>query len=98
MYLLTYFRDGKPCSNKYSKVYFDTGYLNRSCLAARFRISCICYRLHLTIIRGHSHITLSPRGRNDYANVIFPLSNAEFDYGGGGGGLESEKKLLLINM
>ena len=30
--------------------------------------------------------------RNDYANVIFALSNAEFDYGRGGGGLETDKK------
>ena len=32
--------------------------------------------------------------RNDYANVIFALSNAEFDYGcrKGGRGLETDKK------
>ena len=32
------------------------------------------------------------RFRNDYATVIFALSNAEFDYGRGGGGLETNKK------
>ena len=30
--------------------------------------------------------------RNDYANVIFALSNAEFDYEREGGGLETAKK------
>ena len=30
---------------------------------------------------------------NDYTNVIFALSNAEFDYGRGGG-LETDKKRL----
>ena len=29
---------------------------------------------------------------NDYANVFFALSNAEFDYGRGGGCLETDKK------
>ena len=38
--------------------------------------------------RGHSHILHNHQGggggfRNDYANVIFALSNAEFDYGRG---------------
>ena len=31
--------------------------------------------------------------RNDYANVIFALSNAEFDYGGG---LETDKSDYVI--
>ena len=46
-------------------------------------INNVCFPL----IRGHSHITQSPRGgfRNDYANVIFALYNAEFDYGRGEG-------------
>ena len=53
-----------------------------------------CYKagpiLSLLIAKGsHSHnITSSPRGRgfqNDYANVIFALSNAEFDNGRGEG-------------
>ena len=44
----------------------------------------------LTSLRGHSHIMQSPRAggggfRNDYADVIFALSNAEFDYGRGEG-------------
>ena len=46
------------------------------------------------LIRGHSQITKSPRGRgfrNDYANVIFALSNAE-----GGGGLETDKSDIVI--
>ena len=30
-------------------------------------------------------ITKGEGGRNDYANVIFALSNAEFDYGRGEG-------------
>ena len=50
-------------------------------------------------VRGHSHITSSPRGkgvRNDYVNVIFALFNAEFDYGRGGGGLETDKNDYVI--
>ena len=46
---------------------------------------------------GVIHILRNHQGggggfRNDYANVIFALSNAEFDYGRGGGGLETDKK------
>ena len=45
-------------------------------------------------IRGYSHFTQSPRGggfRNDYANVIFALSNNEFDYGRGEGSRNRQK-------
>ena len=54
----------------------------------RLSIECftgLLYRLNLGVI----HILRNHQGggvfRNDYANVIFALSNAEFDYGRGEG-------------
>ena len=45
---------------------------------------------------GVIHILRNHQGgwgfRNDYANVIFALSNAEFYYGSKGEGLETDKK------
>ena len=57
-----------------------------------FSIVCILYDILGVIhtLRNHQE---GGGFRNDYANEILALSNAEFDYGRGGGGLETGKKL-----
>ena len=52
------------------------------------KIVLFCYGI-IHILRNHQG---GGGVWNDYANVIFALSNAEFDYGRGGGGLETDKK------
>ena len=44
-------------------------------------------------VRGHSHYYVITKGELGFWNVIFALSNAEFDYGRGRG-LETDKKWL----